>query len=79
MGSFEDSVYSIYTNSGTPKYVHNIYSFGHLIQQVPITNSTNNSNFVTGILWDFSDDTNGSSGEFDLADKEDLIFYFSNK
>jgi len=74
MGSFEDSVYSIYTNSGTPKYVHNIYSFGHLIQQVPITNSTNNSNFVTGILWDFSDDTNGSSGEFDLADKEDLIF-----
>ena len=72
--SFEDSVYNVYTNSGVPKYSQDIYSFKSLIQNVPIINSTNNSNFVTGILWDFSDDTNGTEGEFDLADKEDLVF-----
>jgi hypothetical protein len=69
-----DSVYSTYTNSGTPKYTSDIYSFEDTIQEVPIINSTNNSNFITGILWDYSDDTNGTNGEFDLADKEDLIF-----
>jgi len=72
--SFDDSVYSVYTNSGTPKYTTNIYSFGNILEEVPIINSTNNSNFVTGILWDFSDDTNGTGGEFDLADKEDIVF-----
>ncbi|MGY4884300.1 MAG: DUF2341 domain-containing protein [Nanobdellota archaeon] len=71
---YTDSVYSVYTNSGTPKYLSNIYSFNNIIQQVPVMNSTNNSNFVTGILWDYSDDTNGTNGEYDIADKEDIIF-----
>jgi hypothetical protein len=72
--SYEDSVYSVYTNSGIPKYESNIYSFNKFIQEVPVVNSTNNSNFVTGILWDTSDDTNGTNGEFDLGDKEDIVF-----
>jgi hypothetical protein len=72
--NYPDSVYSIYTDLGVPKYKSNIYSFNKFLQEVPIINSTNNSNFVTGILWDTSDDTNGTNGEFDLADKEDLVF-----
>jgi hypothetical protein len=72
--SYEDSIYATYTASGVAKYKLNILSFNKLIQEVPIINSTNNSNFLTGILWDYSDDNNGSNGEFDLADKEDLIF-----
>ncbi len=72
--TYDDSVYSVYTDSGIIKKKINVYSFNKLIQEIPVTNSTNNSNFVTGILWDSSDDTNGSNGEFDLANKEDLIF-----
>ncbi len=68
---YADSIYLTYTDFGAPKYVSNIYSFDTSIHDVPVINSTNNSNFFTGILWDYSDDTNG---EFDLADKEDLIF-----
>ncbi len=71
---FEDSVYNVYTDLGTPKYFRDIIVFRHLIEEVPIINSTNNSNFVTGILWDTSDDTGGASGEFDLTDREDLVF-----
>ena len=72
--SYEDSVYSVYTNSGVIKYKTNLYLFNKLIQEIPIFNSTNNSNFVTGILWDTSKDTGGASGEFDTGDREDLIF-----
>ena len=69
--SYIDSVYSIYTNSGTPKGKLNLSSFGKIIREVPIVNSTNNSNFVTGILWDTSHDTNG---EFDTVDNENIVF-----
>ena len=72
--NYTDSVYSVYTDSGVPTYTSDIYAFNNLIQEVPIINSTNNSNFVTGILWDYSDDTEGADGEFDLSDKEDLVF-----
>jgi hypothetical protein len=71
---YEDSVYDIYTNLGVIKEKRNLLLFNKLIQEIPVINSTNNSNFITGILWDYSDDTNGTNGEFDSADKEDLIF-----
>jgi hypothetical protein len=70
--SYIDSVYSVYTNSGTPKEKLSLLSFGKIIQDVPVVNSTNNSNFVTGILWDTSDEVIG--GKFDSSDKEDLVF-----
>jgi len=38
---------------------------------VPIINSTNNSNFLTGILWD---DTDDSDNEYDTSEKEDIVF-----
>ena len=34
-------------------------------------NSTNNTNFATGILWDSNDD---SDGEYNETDREDLVF-----
>jgi hypothetical protein len=71
--SYEDSIFSVYTDSGIIRDKLNIYSFNKFIQEVPIANSTNNSNFVTGILWDYSDD-NSNDEEFDLIDKEDLVF-----
>jgi hypothetical protein len=46
--------------------------FNRFIDSVPITNSTNNTNFVTGVLWDSSDTV--SNNEFDSTEKEDLIF-----
>jgi len=66
-----DSVYNVYTTSGTPDEQKNFLLFNKLINDVPVTNSINNSNFVTGILWDTSDDSNT---EFDFSEKEDLIF-----
>jgi len=71
MTNFNDSVYNLFTDSGTPKNTTSFRVFGNLISSVPIINSTNNTNFVTGILWDSSDDTNE---EYDSNEKEDLIF-----
>lgn len=70
---YEDSVYLTYTNSGIIKNTSTIYSFKKFIEGVPIVNSANNSNFVTGIFWDYSDDSSNNE-EFDSTDKEDLVF-----
>ncbi|RMD65883.1 hypothetical protein D6817_05280 [Candidatus Pacearchaeota archaeon] len=72
MTTFVDSVSALFTNSsGDPINTTNFLVFKKTLYDVPITNSTNNTNFVTGITWDTSDDTNG---EFDVGDKEDLVF-----
>jgi hypothetical protein len=67
MIGFEDSISNLYLGEET-----NFSVFGKIINEVPITNSTNNSNFVTGILWDGGDDE--GNYEFDVGDSEDLIF-----
>ncbi|MEM2121742.1 MAG: hypothetical protein QXU20_03755, partial [Candidatus Woesearchaeota archaeon] len=46
---------------------------GRIIENVPIINSTNNSNFITGILWDSADDLSNNY-QFDYNDKEDIVF-----
>ena len=63
-----DSVNRTYTASGNPKKTENISVFNKMINYVPIVNSTNNSNFVTGILWDSSD------GGVQYNGSQDLIF-----
>jgi len=73
MTGFNDSVTNIYTNSGTPKNTTDFNVFGSPITGVPIADSINNSNFTTGIFWDGSDDVS-SDGQFDISDKEDLVF-----
>jgi len=72
MTSFADSVSNIFTNSsGDIRNTTSIMIFNNWVNDVPIANSTNNTNFQTGILWDSSDD---SDGEYSQGDKEDLVF-----
>jgi len=73
MTTFNDSVYQKFTNSGTPIDVENFTLFNTEVYNVPIINSTENSAFQTGILWDTSDDTSAND-EYDTFDKEDLVF-----
>ena len=40
---------------------------------MPTAESTNSTTFVTGILWDSSDDTNNNY-QFDNTSKEDIVF-----
>jgi hypothetical protein len=71
MDLFEDSVSNCFSNDQIPKKTQNIVVYQREISGIPIINSTNNSNFITGILWDSSDD---NDGEFDFYEKEDLVF-----
>jgi hypothetical protein len=71
MTSSEDSIYSLYTNSGTPKNKTTYSIFGREVLDVPVAESINNSNFLTGILWDHTRDSNNY---FDSSDKEDIVF-----
>jgi len=72
MTNFSDSVSNEFTTDGsTPRLTEGFFVHQFNITQVPIINSTNNTNFSTGILWDTSDDSNG---EFDTIDKEDILF-----
>ena len=68
---FKDSVEEIFTTSGVPDLTKDFFVHKNDINDVPIINSTETGVFFTGILWDSSDDTNG---EYDLIDKEDLVF-----
>ncbi len=73
MSNFNDSVSQIYTTDGnTPKLTDNFLVRQKLIENIPIITSTNTTDFITGILWDKSDDV--LDGEFSQDDKEDLIF-----
>jgi len=64
-----DSITSIFAYNGLARNTDNFLVFGSNITNVPIVNSTNNSNFITGILWDMSDDTNG-----EYNGSEDIVF-----
>ncbi|MFH1802006.1 MAG: DNRLRE domain-containing protein [archaeon] len=73
MTGFADSVSNLYLNStGDISQLDTYVIFKGSVDEVPITNSTNNTNFFTGILWDFSDDV--GDGEYSIDDVEDLVF-----
>ncbi|MCW8965651.1 MAG: hypothetical protein OQK82_03055 [Candidatus Pacearchaeota archaeon] len=74
MEEFDDSVENVFSDFGVPKYLENFSIHGSEVLNVPIINTSDGFEFVTGILWDSSDDTNG---EYDLSDKEDLVFVSS--
>ncbi|MEK6969442.1 MAG: CARDB domain-containing protein [Nanoarchaeota archaeon] len=78
MATFSDSVTNLFSvkhgGKMVPKQVETFTIFGTTIPDVPVINSTNSSAFLTGILWDISDDTVGKNGEFDIINREDLIF-----
>jgi hypothetical protein len=68
---FNDSINRTFTKAGNPRSTTSFYVFGTQITNVPIVNSTNNTNFVTGILWDTSDSSDNS---YDASTKEDIVF-----
>ncbi|MBW2968227.1 hypothetical protein KY362_07110 [Candidatus Woesearchaeota archaeon] len=69
---FDDSINLSYTRAGSPIETQDFAIFGNTVSNVPVVNSTNSSTFVTGILWDSSDDE--SDNQFDDTAKEDVIF-----
>lgn len=72
MLNFNDSIQNFWAvDPSTPKQTDNFTVFGKLVQHVPYINSTNASNFITGILWDSSKDTDG---QYDTTEKEPLVF-----
>ncbi len=72
MGNFSDSISNLFSIGGSvPKQTRAFNIYDSTINNVPIINSTNSSVFLTGMLWDYSDDSNG---EFDNVEKEDLVF-----
>ena len=64
-----DSVNNTFTKNNLPILTTSIKSYSRTITNIPVVNSTNTSNFITGILWDSSDlardDYNGT---------QDIIF-----
>ena len=73
MTDFNDSVNKLWAQgTDTPEAYDNFTIYEQEITDVPIINSTNTSNFVTGILWDSTKDDGDL--EYDPADKEDIIF-----
>jgi len=83
MTDFTDSIGVEWTRFGNiplqafklfPKETTSFTVFGQAITNVPIINSTNTTTFKTGILWDTSDNTQVFNRQFDLGDREDIVF-----
>ncbi|MFP4403497.1 MAG: LamG-like jellyroll fold domain-containing protein [Candidatus Woesearchaeota archaeon] len=67
-----DSIKNLFaTDNSTPKQTDTFNIYGRVVENVPIINSTNNSNFITGILWD---SYNTISEEFDINEKQNIVF-----
>ena len=66
--NFTDSVNSTFTVNSAPRNKTSFVVFSSTITNVSVANSTNNSNFMTGILWDSSD------GGVEYNTSQDLIF-----
>ena len=64
-----DSINRTYTFDGWANTTLNFTLFSRFVTDVPVANSTNSSNFVTGILWDSSDSLNGN-----YSGAEDVVF-----
>jgi len=62
-----DSVNSTYTSSALPLYARNYTLFGRFVNDIPVANSTNESTFLTGILWDTSDGNTSYNGSQDVV------------
>jgi hypothetical protein len=62
-----DSINSTYTFGGSPIETITFDFFGISVENVPVTNSTNNSNFKTGILWDTADGGNNYNGSQEIV------------
>jgi len=69
MSNFSDSVNITYTDGFSfPKVTSTFNVYSSDIFNVPVINSTNSSNFVSGILWDTSD------GGVEYSGTQDVVF-----
>ncbi|MBR9675587.1 hypothetical protein GOV05_01110 [Candidatus Woesearchaeota archaeon] len=68
MTNFVDGVNTTYTLGGLPKQTSNFNIYYKNLSNVAIVNSTINDNFVTGILWDYSD------GGLEYDGSQDVLF-----
>ncbi|MFH1133638.1 MAG: CARDB domain-containing protein [Nanoarchaeota archaeon] len=71
MTNLTDSVNETFLSAGEPITTDNFTVFNTLTYYVPVINSTNSSDFQTGILWDYGDDT---GGQYDATEKEPILF-----
>jgi hypothetical protein len=69
MTNLTDSINRTWTTLGKPRSAQAFTVFSNVINYTPIVNSTNSSNFLTGILWDKSD---SNPGEYNGT--QDVIF-----
>ncbi|MFO8111019.1 MAG: hypothetical protein R6T92_00770, partial [Desulfosalsimonadaceae bacterium] len=60
---------STFTRDGSPIKKEQFVVYANTINNVSVVNSTNSSNFITGILWDSSD---SNPGEFNAS--QDIVF-----
>jgi len=67
--NYSDSVNRTYTAAGSVNEFSSFTTYGRIIDSVPVVNSTNTSNFITGMLWDYSDSNPGR-----YNGSQDLIF-----
>jgi hypothetical protein len=66
--NYTDSINNTYTLAGAPKEERLFNLFSKPMNNVPVINSTNTSNFKTGMVWDTSD------GGVEYNGTQDLIF-----
>jgi hypothetical protein len=67
MTNYNDSIRKIWTaDTDTPIATKSMIIFNRQINNIPIINSTNTTNFVTGILWDKNDGNTQYDGTQDL-------------
>ncbi|MFC2135536.1 CARDB domain-containing protein, partial [Bacteroidota bacterium] len=73
MSSYNDSVNILFADdTDVPRDTTDFIFYRQNISNVPIINSTNSSSFITGIFWDYSDDS--GDDEYDSSDREDIVF-----
>ena len=65
--SLLDSINRTFTSGGAPIETMTFEVFRNIIENIPVTNSTNNTNFKTGILWDMSSGGNQYNGSQDVV------------
>lgn len=72
LSTLNDSISNRYTTDGnTPRTTTSFFVHKINITNVAVINSTDNDNFITGILWDTSDSTDDSYNE---TEAEDIVF-----
>ena len=72
--NYTDSINRTYTKDSVPLNMSSYAIFSSIIDNVSNANSTNSSNFLTGILWDMSDDIGTGPGVGQFNASEDVIF-----